>query len=136
MATDMWSVAALTAVLLQGSSFFANYNDSEFRHDSVKAILDAASHCNLDKLDFDPCWQLVDPLVKDFLRQLFVLDETKRMKVGPALTHPWFTQEARKDHIEDHYQRIVSRWKPKGPRLDYKEDLSIFMNNQVHTKAV
>ena len=126
----MWSVAALTTAILVGAPFFANGEDSLRQHDPEKAVFEAASRWNPAQFKDDPAYQILDYKVKDFLNRLFVLDEDKRMEVGSALRHQWFSHEPRKKYIDDQYQRAISAWTPTRARLDYMEHLNIFMENR------
>ena len=123
MASDMWSIGIVTALLFTGESVFAN---SDNRYASSMAILDAASECDLAKMENDSRWQNVDDLGKDFVKGLLVLDEKVRLDVNQALKHGWFTTGKRQKDIKQKYEVTIRGWMPTKPLLDFKEDLAVY----------
>lgn len=127
MAADMWSIAALTTALILEAPFFLDSNLSTFHGNPAGAALEEATRLDLDIWNDESLWHGIDSMINDSLKQLFMLNGTKRMKVGPALEHSWFTHGDRKGLIADKYRRAISAWKPSRVRLDYKEDLKVFL---------
>lgn len=123
MATDMWSMGIITALLLTGESVFEN---SKNENSSRAAILDAAAECDLTKMVHSPHWHSVNDRAKDFVRNLLVLDEEARLNVEQALEHEWFTDCKRKKDIHQRYEDAIRGWMPSRPLLDFKEDLAVF----------
>ncbi len=127
VSADMWSVGALTTTLFLGRSYFADSQDLEVRQDSALAILEAASKCNLDALDYGLLWIDVDHQAKDFIKRLLVLDEARRATVRQALAHEWFTCGDGGKQFEEQYQDIIKGWMPTRAAQDFQEDLNVFM---------
>lgn len=123
MATDMWSVGIITALLLTGEFIFVN---SQSECSSSAAVLDAAAKCDLAKINHSPLWQSVSHLAKDFVRNFLVLDEKARFNVEQALEHGWFTDGKRKKAIQQKYDDAIQGWTPSKALLDFKEDLAGF----------
>jgi len=72
------------------------------------------------RLEQDMEWHHVGTRARDFVRQLLVLDEMKRMTVKHALRHSWFTNRAHKREFEALYRRSIKDWKPRvhqGPLM-------------------
>lgn len=123
MATDMWSIGIITALLLTGESVFEN-SKNEYRSPAV--VSNTAADCDLSKMAHSSLWQSVTDLAKDFVRKLLVLDERTRLNVEQALEHGWFTDCTRKKDIRQKYEDAIRGWMPSRPLLDFKEDLALF----------
>lgn len=120
MASDMWSIGIITTLLFTGESVFEN---SDNRYASSAAIMDAASECDLARMEHDSFWQTVDDLGKDFVKGLLVLDDKVRLDVDQALKHGWFTTGKRQKDVKQKYEVTIRGWMPTKPGLDFKEDL-------------
>lgn len=83
-----------------------------------------AHECDLEKLELDEDWMNVGERAKDFVRQLLVLDEDKRMTAKQALMHEWFTNPSHKEEFENVYNRAVQDWKPRVRRTPILSDFS------------
>lgn len=123
MATDMWSLGIISALILTGESIFDNSRNG---YASPAAVLNAAAECDLTKMVDSPLWQSVSNLAKDFVRNLLILDEKARFNVEQALEHGWFTEYKRRKGIQQQYESAIRGWIPSRPLLDFKEDLAVF----------
>ena len=133
MATDMWSVGIITALLLTGEFIFETSGNM---YASPVAVVDAAAECDLSKLDHDTLWQTVNLLGKGFIKSLLVLDENARLEVGQALRHGWFANEKPRENIQQEYEDVIRGWMPSRPLLDFKEDLAVFRDGGKSTLDV
>lgn len=68
-------------------------------------------------------WHHVGTRARDFVRQLLVLDDMKRMTVKHALRHSWFTNRAHKREFEALYRRSIRDWKPRAHQGPLMVDL-------------
>ena len=123
MATDMWSLGIISALILTGESVFERSKNEIL---SPAAALNAAAECDLAKMVYSPLWQNVSNPAKDFVRSLLVLDEKARLNVEQALKHVWFTDYKRREVIQHQYKEAIGGWMPSRPLLDFKEDLALF----------
>ena len=123
MATDMWSLGIISALMLTGEFVFESSNNGNA---SPAAALDAAAECDLAKIVHSPLWQNISSLAKDFVRNLLVLNEKARLNVEQALEHVWFTDDKRREVIQHQYEEAIGGWMPSRPLLDFKEDLALF----------
>lgn len=71
-------------------------------------------------------WNNTGHRAQDFVSQLLVLDETKRMDVKQALKHSWFTNPAHKHEFEALYNRSVRDWRPRERKSPLIVDLETF----------
>ncbi|KAL8805485.1 MAG: hypothetical protein Q9182_001940 [Xanthomendoza sp. 2 TL-2023] len=122
-AVDMWSIGCVTAALLNGRPVFATSQNTEGQEESAAAVIAAAGKRNLGELDDAKIWADIDPLGKDFIRQVLVRDEKARLTANQGLLHDWFTQQSDRQLIVRRYERAIAEWKPNYPGWDFKEDL-------------
>ncbi|KAL2863446.1 FHA domain-containing serine/threonine-protein kinase [Aspergillus lucknowensis] len=111
-AADLWSLGALTAVLLTGESPFDDMRWGSLTEDerllgitNLKAKL--ASHN-------------VGERAQNFVFRLLQHDASQRMDVKQALGHPWFTNPSHKTDFEALYKRSIRDWTPRpasSPRI-------------------
>ncbi len=127
MAADMWSVGALTTALFWGRSLFVDLEDSAFQRQESAAILNAIAKCNLNDLDEHPLWQEVNQDARDFIKEVLVLNEVTRLKIGQALQHDWLTRGGRQEYLDVNYQKAIKGWLPSAPALDFEEDSGVFI---------
>lgn len=113
---DMWALGCVTVVLLTGCSPFVDSSTKEHS-------LQPTNSSELEQLETGPGWFDVGELAKDFVRNLLVLDETKRMDVKAALSHAWFKNGAYAEEFEDNYQKAVKFWKRRIPKQSLIEVL-------------
>jgi len=113
-AVDLWSVGAITAVLLTGNSIFLDPQNPHHLHDQHRSILDLAAQCNITAIDDEtnPGWQRVSRRAKSFVKELLVLDETCRLTAKAALKHAWFTHPAYASELQQVYERAISDFRP------------------------
>ncbi|PNS15366.1 hypothetical protein CAC42_625 [Sphaceloma murrayae] len=57
-------------------------------------------------------WGRISSSPKDFIKQLLVHDEVKRMNAEEALNHRWLTKRYYKDILDAVYCRAIKDWKP------------------------
>jgi pheromone a factor receptor len=108
----MWSVGGITAAALTGDVIFTNRDHPEFQANPGKVILGLSSKCNLDAIDQAKHWQKVGKRPKDFIKRLLVLDESERLTVEQALTHPWFSNTLHATDLEAIYHQAIAQWVP------------------------
>ena len=106
-AVDTWAIGVIASILISGESIFVNLEDHKYHDNPRESILGMASVCDMSVLDTRLSWQNAGKRAKDFVKQLLVLDEVKRMTVTQALAHPWFTNRINADHFQELYQRAI-----------------------------
>lgn len=109
-AVDMWSLGCVAAVLLVGDTPFDNTCRS--------------TTSDLMNLDHDMRALEISPEARDFVLQLLVLDETKRMDVKQALRHNWFTNAAQAKWFKEMYNHSIQGWKPRNSSEPVMVDLA------------
>ncbi|KAL2813286.1 kinase-like domain-containing protein [Aspergillus granulosus] len=111
-AADLWSLGALTAVLLMGESPFEDMRwGSITRDEKVTGLMNLKV-----KLEQNG----VGERAQNFVMRLLEHVATKRMDAKEALQHPWFTNASHKADFEALYQRSIRDWTPgtaKSPRI-------------------
>ncbi|KAJ3063435.1 hypothetical protein HK102_008470, partial [Quaeritorhiza haematococci] len=81
---DMWSMGVITYVLLCGYTPF--YGDDQ------ASLFTAIMNCDYE---FDEeFWSSISESAKDFVRNLLLVDVTKRFTARQALQHPWLSTES------------------------------------------
>ena len=111
----MWSLGCTAIYLFNGTSYFLDRQASDDRRNTAEVSIEAATRCDLSRMETSPEWQGITGYQKDFVRKLLVLDERARMTAQQALEHRWFTQcqevfEAAYDHATKYWQphRIIT----------------------------
>ncbi|KAI9830742.1 MAG: hypothetical protein M1819_005406 [Sarea resinae] len=122
---DMWSVGALTAVVLTGESFFADETHPDYQMQPEQVILQRTQICDLSKIDIGASWKHVGSRPKDFVKSLLVLDQSKRLSAQQGLSHEWFTNKHHSKYFDPVYDVAVSSWKPRRKRFRIAEYLNI-----------
>lgn len=118
IAVDMWSIGAMTAVLLVGYGIFEGY-DAGDGLDSNQAKKRAAAKCDLSMIDRgEGGWEHVSKRAKEFVKALVILDEKARLTAKQALQHPWLNCETYADELEAIYQHAIKNWKPRARPRD------------------
>ncbi|RDD40219.1 Calcium/calmodulin-dependent protein kinase type 1B [Trichoplax sp. H2] len=79
-AIDCWTIGLITYFILSGQRLF-NTNDYETLC-NTPAILDSIFN--------ETTWSLISPDIKDFIRQLLMVDPKERLTCQAALNHAWF----------------------------------------------
>ncbi len=120
----MWSIGSITAALLTGDVVFTDRAHPMYAQDPGKVIMSLASECNLDALDHSPTWAHIGRKPKDFVKNLLVLEESKRMTVTQALEHPWIANKYHKEILQALYERATCNWRPRRNKFQVVERLS------------
>ncbi|KAL2834601.1 kinase-like domain-containing protein [Aspergillus pseudoustus] len=111
-AADLWSLGALTAVLLTGEPPFEDMRWGCITSDEkVTGLMNLNARLERNK---------VGERAQDFVLRLLEHIAAKRMDVKEALEHPWFTNPSHKDDFEALYKRSTRDWTPrtaKSPRI-------------------
>jgi len=81
-ASDMWSVAVITYIMLSGVSPFF-YEDEAMVVDSVSRV----------KYEFCDAFDEISSEAKDFIKKIFIRAPESRLTAGAALNHPWLSME-------------------------------------------
>lgn len=129
-AVDLWSLGCVTAVLLTG--------DSPFRDPAMDQPAQLPKSNDFERLEGNMEWHSVGQRARDFVRQLLLLDESKRMTVKQALSHLWFTNRVHKREFEALYRRSIKDWKPRVHQEPLIVDLCSLIPTRepIHVSAV
>jgi len=100
--------------LLTGDVIFTDRTHVDYEYNPQDVILGLSATCDLSVLDVHPVWLTVGHRPKDFIRNLLVLDESRRMSATQALAHPWFTNKCHAAEFEALYDRATKDWRPVG----------------------
>jgi serine/threonine protein kinase len=112
---DMWSIGCVTAVVLTGEAMFTDCAHPLYHKDPRRVIVGLAAQCDLSIMDneYHPSWREVDPLPKDFIKRLLVLEEDARLTASESLAHGWFSNECYTEDLQDLYIRSIKDWRPR-----------------------
>jgi serine/threonine protein kinase len=121
----MWAIGVIASILVSGESIFVDLDNHKYAENPKESILNMASVCDMSVLDAKLSWQSAGKRAKDFVKQLLVLDETKRMTVKQALAHPWFSNRINLDHFQRLYQRAIFDWQPRSTDSRMIQSLSV-----------
>lgn len=110
---DMWSIGSIATALLTGDVIFTDRTHVDYEYKPQDVILGLSATCDLSVLDVHPVWLTVGHRPKDFIRNLLVLDESRRMSATQALAHPWFTNKCHAAEFEALYDRATKDWRPR-----------------------
>lgn len=129
-AVDLWSLGCVTAVLLTG--------ESPFRDPALNQPVQFPKSNDFEKLEGSMEWHSIGPRARDFVHQLLLIDEGKRMTVRQALRHSWFTNRVHKREFEALYRRSTKDWKPRVHQGPLIVDLCSLIPTRkpVHVSAV
>jgi serine/threonine protein kinase len=121
---DMWSIGSITATVLTGDVIFTDRTHPEYQENPRGVIVGLAAICDLSILDeeYHPVWSIVGDRPKEFIRNLLVLEEEKRLTASEALVHPWFSSFA--EDFEDLYERSIADWEPRKKNLQLVEAIA------------
>ena len=108
----MWSIGCITIVLLGGAILPDTWSD----HD-------------LDMLDDDndDIWNKVGHHPKDFIRNLYVLEDRFRMTATEALNHSWFSNKNDALAFDELYNRSIRNWRPRPKVFQLVEKLPDYL---------
>ncbi|EAW12828.1 FHA domain-containing serine/threonine-protein kinase [Aspergillus clavatus NRRL 1] len=127
-AVDLWSLGCLTTVLLTGEPAFSEpFPNAE--------APDIAQQGALKALEVNLSCNNIGKRAQDFVLQLLIFDEAKRMDVKQALGHCWFTNPSHKEAFEALYKRSTRDWKLREPKQPLMVDLRSLIdgrNNAQH----
>jgi serine/threonine protein kinase len=96
-AVDLWSIGILAFAMLTGQTDFEDYTLTYIPYQKVEKDLECLE---------------VGKRPKDFIAHLLVVDESKRLTVGQALAHCWFTNKFWKSPMERQYREAIKDWDP------------------------
>lgn len=114
-AIDMWSIGTITALLLTGEMIFPDQCGTEAEWDSRQQKLRAAARCDLSMIDGNKGeWSIVTKKAKEFVKNLLVLKESKRLTAKQALQHPWLNCDNYRADLERVYESAIADWKPRN----------------------
>lgn len=85
LASDMWSIGVVCYVLLSGLSPFMGDNDAATFNNITRAAFDFD----------DDAFDAISDDAKEFINELLVKQQEKRMTVQQCLKHPWLAQHER-----------------------------------------
>ncbi|KAJ0426968.1 kinase-like domain-containing protein [Aspergillus carlsbadensis] len=104
-AADLWSLGALTAVLLTGESPFDDMRWSCITNEEkVTGLMALKARLKRNK---------VGERAQDFVLRLLEHVVAKRMDVKEALQHAWFTNPSHRADFEALYKRSIRDWAPR-----------------------
>lgn len=124
-AIDIWSLGCISFVLLSGEQAFVNHGDPLFKNDPLEVIMKLASQCDLSMIDNSRAWNHVSKRAKGFVKDVLVLDESRRLDAKQALRHPWFTNPRCAREFHEVYQHCIRDWKPRGKVFKLVERLAV-----------
>jgi len=137
-AVDLWSIGAITTVLLTGDVIFMDSQGLHYPHDHNRSIVDLAAQCDITVIDDETNhrWRPVSRRAKSFVKELLVLDETRRLTAKAALRHAWFTHPAYASELQQVYERAISDFKPSTERQNVQYlDTSWLGPSPIHSIA-
>lgn len=123
---DMWSIGCITAVVLTGEAMFSGCTHPRYHENPRLVIVSLAAQCDLSVMEdmYHPWWGKVDPLPKDFIKRLLVLEEDDRMTASEALAHVWFSNDSYAEDLQDLYSRSIKDWRPRPTDSQLVERIS------------
>ncbi|KZF19118.1 kinase-like protein [Xylona heveae TC161] len=101
-AVDLWSLGALTVVLLTGQSIIPDIDSKRNEGDDMSIV---ETDQSLEDLE--------DPLAISFIKQLLVKNEHERMTAKQALQHPWISNEFYCEELQAVYKKAIKDWVPR-----------------------
>lgn len=106
-AVDMWSIGAITAMVLTGYMLFSRPSHPDKNPDQERqAFLTYLAH-----IDNSEEWATVGRRPKAFVKRLLTLNEQHRPTAHQALQHSWFLTPKYRENFERVYSRSVTLWK-------------------------
>jgi serine/threonine protein kinase len=132
----MWAIGVIASILVSGESIFINIRDEKYAKNPRESILQMAAECDLSVLDTGFSWQTAGKRAKDFVKQLLLLDESKRMTVKQALAHSWFTNRINLDDFQKLYQRAISDWQRRSRNAKVIQSLCISNSHSLQQSSL
>jgi serine/threonine protein kinase len=114
-AVDMWSLGVISFMLLFGQNPFSDPNLEGEQYKA--ALMMRATRIDVSQLLQKFQQRAVGDRPKDFVKNLLILDERKRMSSKAALAHDWFTNERNASNFQRLYQQATQGWKPRSDKL-------------------
>lgn len=118
-AIDMWSIGAVTAMLLTNQPIFP---DGRELVSGMTTLSQFSSH--LQVIDGgSEIWQRVGRRAKAFLKGCLTTHEEDRLTASEGLKHKWFTHPRYHAEFDAAYQRAIQDWKPRAEDPGLVEDI-------------
>jgi len=106
----MWSLGCVTFAILAGQLPFG-FRDNSNEEPSTEAVPELCNSTDSEGALYQPVnWHGISKRPKNFLLQLLVVDETRRMTVDQAMAHHWFTNRRLKDGFDAVYRKAIRGW--------------------------
>lgn len=124
---DLWSVGAVTAVLLTGESVSETLlNDAGRQEVDLAKKLERNPVLNVDHYDCQPLmrkprefttpatsrWSVISSQPKDFVKCCLDTDASRRMTAQQALQHKWLNKSTYRDKMDRIYRQAIADWEP------------------------
>jgi serine/threonine protein kinase len=121
---DMWSVGAVTSLLVSGANPCDPRGESQESQPDDDRMLATARNVvmNLPPLFETSPWRKVPGHTKSFISQLLV-EEDCRMTVKEAMTHRWISGNDCGTYLEEIYNRAIADWSPRPRDIELTESL-------------
>lgn len=123
----MWSIGVITGTLLSGDIIFAPQGCPRSDPQYCETLLEVASRCDLSFLEDEThqVWRNVGTRPKDFIRNLLVLKEDRRMTATQALAHPWFSNRYHVGAFDTLYEKCIRDWKARKSNRQLVEPVNL-----------
>ncbi|KAF2158104.1 kinase-like protein [Myriangium duriaei CBS 260.36] len=118
---DLWSVGAVTAILLTMEHIATSLAPLDAPNIPPKGQIDDSPTRNYDFSVLDDqqhhIWGRVPSRPKRFIKDLLVLEADQRLTAAEALQHSWFTKSMYKQELDDRYGEAIADWR-SGPKVN------------------
>ena len=97
---DIWALGVILFIMLTGSFPFRHENHAELFRSIVRGELSLGRDHEI--------WTQMSDEAKDLLRNLLVVDPSRRYNISQVMLHPWITSYKESDHDEEECSNIYS----------------------------